>query len=114
MLLRWLAQGFKEGFHIPYEGPCVSVMSRNLKSINGLVDVVRRLERSWRAAISWVPTTSCHCATYVSHLLGVVPKKAPREFSLIIITYPTQGGVQLMLLLTLSIVLLSMHHLIQL
>lgn len=93
VLLRWLhhypyraeatnlAQSFKEGFCIPYNGQYVHVMPRNLKSINVMEDVVRNKVKNELEGRH--PHNSWRLPNLHLLPLGVVPKKTPGEFRLV-------------------------------
>ncbi|XP_054839956.1 uncharacterized protein LOC129332750 [Eublepharis macularius] len=80
----FLLNGFKYGFRIPFQGPRVPFMSKNLRSVSGMEAVVReKISKECAEGRVLGPFSMPPVPCLRVSPLGVVPKKAPGEFRLI-------------------------------
>lgn len=91
----FLLEGFTKGFRIHYEGPRVSLDSKNLKSLNQNPDIVKqKIGKEVQAGRVAGPFFQRPFHNFRVSPIGLVPKKSPGEFRLIHhLSYPDGASV---------------------
>ena len=90
-----LKNGFKNGFHINFEGPRKLVISKNLPSANKAPDIVRqKITKELEAGRVAGPFQTVPFTDFRVSPLGLVPKKQPGEYRLIHhLSYPEGDSI---------------------
>ena len=90
-----LKNGFKNGFHINFEGPRKLVISKNLPSANKAPDIVRqKITKELEAGRVAGPFQTVPFTDFRVSPLGLVPKKQPGEYRLIHhLSYPEVDSI---------------------
>lgn len=80
----YLAEGFRQGFLIPFQGKCKHKVAKNLKSILGMEEIVAaKLDKERDLGRTSGPHPSLPLPDFRVSPLGIVPTKALGEFRLI-------------------------------
>lgn len=91
----FLIDGFSQGFKIPYTGECRFRLSRNLSSLIGKEEILQnKIDKEIEAKRVSGPFLSPPFPNIQVSPLGLVPKKAPKDFRLIHhLSYPEGDSI---------------------